>query len=41
MTGPQDYIEDAGAKTEKVTDRDGAFSYHAETHAFAVSAELA
>lgn len=27
---------EAGASTESSTDRDGAFSYHAETHAFAV-----
>ena len=29
-------LRQAGAKRESDTDRDGAFSYHAETHAFAV-----
>ena len=41
MTDPEQYIEDAGAPSEQASDRDGAFSYHAETHAFAVGAGAA
>jgi len=32
------FLRSAGAKQESGYDRDGAFSYHAETHAFAVGA---
>jgi hypothetical protein len=36
-----DIIKDAGAQSESDTDRDGAFSYHAESHAFGVGAGIA
>ena len=41
MTDSEQFIEDAGAPSEQASDRDGAFSYHAETHAFAVGAGVA
>lgn len=39
--GLLDFFKTAGAPTEESTDRSGAFSWHAETHAFAVGLGLA
>jgi hypothetical protein len=41
MTDPQDYIEDAGAKTESDSERNGFLSYHAESHAAGVGLGIA
>lgn len=41
MTGLPDLLEDAGAPSEQATERDGAFSYHAETHSAGVGAGIA
>lgn len=32
-----DFLTSAGAKTEESTDRDGGFSYHAESHAAGIA----
>jgi len=34
------FLRSAGAKQEASSERDGAFSYHAETHAFALGAGI-
>jgi len=41
MTDPQDLLEDAGAPSEQVTDRNGFLSFHAETHALGVGLGIA
>jgi len=41
MTGPEDYIEDAGAPTESDSERNGFLSYHAESHAVGVGLGVA
>lgn len=40
MTDPTDLIEDAGAKSESDSERDGFLSYHAESHAAGVGLGL-